>query len=158
MDSQAVEIIGRSRLVEQLLLGGIEVASPLRDHGVDLIAYLDTGLDLKEFAACPIQMKAATGRSFSISAKYGKFPNLIHAFVWNVSSPEAEIYAMTQAEAVAVATELGYTETASWLAGDYYTNTKVSGKLLDLLQPYRMTAYLWREKVESAMRAVRTTL
>jgi hypothetical protein len=147
LDSQSVEIIGRARLVEQLLLGRVEVALPARDRGIDLIAYLD--LDAT-FIACPIQMKAATGRAFSINAKYGKFPNLIHAFVWNIGS-SAEIFALNQREAIAVADEMGYTKTYSWLAGDYYTSTKVGKGLLALIERFRMTPELWHAKISTAM-------
>jgi len=41
MDSQQVEIIGRNWLVSELYRSGLEVARPERDHGIDLIAYLD---------------------------------------------------------------------------------------------------------------------
>lgn len=152
MDSQSVEIIGRSRLVEQLLLGGVEVALPARDRGIDLVAYLDLEEALAAFVACPIQMKAATGRSFSISAKYARFPNLIHAYVWNITL-KPEIYALTQVQAIAVAEEMRYTKTASWLDGGHYTNTKVggAGALFDLLQPFRMTPELWHDKIAAAM-------
>ena len=45
MDSQAVELLGRNRLVSDLLQAGLEVALPVRDRGIDLIAYanLNTG-------------------------------------------------------------------------------------------------------------------
>ena len=39
VDSQLIEIIGRNRLINELLRGGLEVATPLRDRGIDLIAY-----------------------------------------------------------------------------------------------------------------------
>jgi len=95
-------------------------------------------------------MKAATGRAFSISAKYGKFPNLIHAYVWNISS-SAEIYALNQSEAIAVADEMGYTKTESWLAGEYYANTRVGERLRALIERFRMTPELWHAKISSAM-------
>ena len=41
MDSQVVEVLGRNRLVSDLLQAGLEVALPVRDRGVDLIAYAD---------------------------------------------------------------------------------------------------------------------
>lgn len=147
MDTQAIEIIGRNRLVNELLQAGLEVALPLRDRGIDLIAYADTGEGLTSFVACPIQMKAASGKAFSIDRKYEKFPNLILAFVWNVGSPnEAETYALTHAEAVAVGDEMGWTLTASWEKGLYSTSSP-SRKLLGLLEPYRMTPEAWRRKV-----------
>jgi hypothetical protein len=76
MDSQQIEIVGRNFLVNELLRGGVEVARPERDRGVDLIAYLDS-----PFCAVPIQMKAATGEVLSVHAKYEKLPDLLLAYV-----------------------------------------------------------------------------
>jgi predicted methyltransferase MtxX (methanogen marker protein 4) len=56
MDSQTVEIIGRNRLVNELLAAGLEVATPLRDRGIDLIAYVDLDEAIGRFAAFPIQL------------------------------------------------------------------------------------------------------
>jgi len=82
MDSQTIELVGRSQLTSELLRAGLEVALPLRDRGIDLVAYADTGDGVTAFTAVPIQMKAASERSFSIDRKYDKFPNLLHAYVW----------------------------------------------------------------------------
>ena len=70
MDTQQIEIIGRGLLTAHLIEGGVEVARPERDRGVDLIAYVDTLPG--GFAACPIQMKAFTDRAFAIWRKYDK--------------------------------------------------------------------------------------
>lgn len=84
-DTQLVEIIGRNRLINELLVAGIEVAQPLRDRGIDLIAYIDIDDEVEKFTAIPIQMKAASARVFSINRKYEKFlPNLVIAFVWGL--------------------------------------------------------------------------
>ena len=86
-DSQVIELLGRNLLVAELVQAGLEVALPIRDRGIDLIAYADVGEGLLEFSACPIQMKAASKCSFSINSKYGVFPGLLIAFVWNVADP-----------------------------------------------------------------------
>jgi len=148
LDTQSIEIIGRGRLVEQLLLGNVEVAVPTRDRGIDLIAYLDLGVS---FVACPIQLKAATGRAFSISGKYAKFPSLIHAFVWNITGEKTEIYALTQLQAIEVAEQMGYTKTQSWLEDERYAVTKISDGLLDRFQPYLMTSHRWQDTIVAAM-------
>lgn len=138
MDTQTVEILGRNLLVAELLSAGIEVALPLRDRGVDLIAYLERGEGLECFSAFPVQMKAASTRAFSIDRKYAPFRNLILAYVWNVGGEESpEIYALTYEEAVNIGDKLGWTGTASWEAGAYAT-TKPSARLLELLGDYRM--------------------
>ena len=42
MDTQVVELIGRQYLIAELLVcAGLEVATPIRDPGIDLIAYAD---------------------------------------------------------------------------------------------------------------------
>src|ERR1700722_3669640 len=121
MDSQVVEIIGRNYLVSQLVSDGLEVARPERDHGIDLIAYLDLDETGGTFVACPIQMKAATFRSFGVDRKFAKFPNLLLAHVWHVNEPETKAcaYVLTYDEAFGVAEKMGWTRTASWRVGRY---------------------------------------
>lgn len=46
-DSQLTELSGRHFLIAQLVAGGLEVAVPVRDRGVDLIAYLDLSAETK---------------------------------------------------------------------------------------------------------------
>ena len=56
VDTQTIEIVGRQRLSGELLAAGLEVAMPLRDRGIDLIAYADLDRQVKRFTARPIQM------------------------------------------------------------------------------------------------------
>ena len=142
-----IEIMGRNRLIDELLRAGLEVALPMRDRGIDLIAYVDLANQVSAFVACPIQMKAASGRSFSISRKHEKFANLIYAYVWGLSSTEdAATYALTYPEAIAVGDAMGYTLTPSWKDGVYSTQ-RPSKKLVALLEPHRMTPKRWRQKI-----------
>ncbi len=41
LDTQVIELLGRQRLIAELLRDGLEVALPVRDRGVDLVAYAD---------------------------------------------------------------------------------------------------------------------
>jgi len=151
-DGQITEIIGRNRLIDQLLLAGLEVAIPARDHGIDLIAFSDRGQD---FYARPIQMKAATAESFSINKKYEKFPGLLLAHIWHVQEPEYETYVLTYAQALHIGNEMHWTSSASWLHGEWYTTTRPGKKLKAKLQPYRATPELWKSLVESPQAALR---
>lgn len=146
-DSQVVELLGRNRLVDELLRAGLEVALPLRDRGIDLIAYADTGDGVAAFAARPIQMKAASAESFSIDRKYERFPDLILAYVWRVADAAQTVtYALTYAEALTVAEEMGYTKTESWQKGRYDC-TRISGRLLELLEAHRTSPARWRQLI-----------
>lgn len=146
-DPQRIELLGRNRLIEELLRAGLEVSLPLRDRGIDLIAYEDTGKGVAAFSARPIQMKAASDERFNVDRKYEAFPGLIIAFVWNVNdAARTTTYALTYAEIMAVADAMGYTQTTSCENGRYAC-TRISGKLRALLEPHRMTPEKWRELI-----------
>lgn len=147
MDTQTIEILGRNRLVNELLVAGLEVAIPLRDRGIDLIAYVDLAAKTSKFAAVPIQMKASSTRAFSVDTKYAKISNLVIAYVWGLHAPEhAQIFALTYNEAVDIAKAMKWTATASWEKGAYSTSAP-SKKLCELLAPFKMSPDAWRKKV-----------
>jgi hypothetical protein len=147
IDSQVIEVLGRNRLVDEILRAGLEVALPVRDRGIDLIAYADIDSRINSFVGCPVQMKAASTRAFSIDAKYARIPSLLIAYIWHVNDPRKEVtYAMTYADALQVAAAMGWTETASWHTGKY-TTTQPSARLQALLEPHRMSAEKWWKKV-----------
>ena len=152
MDTQTVEILGRNRLVDELLLAGLEVALPQRDRGIDLIAYADLAAVTSKFVAVPIQMKAASSRAFSINAKYEKISNLVIAYVWGLQAPEhAKSFALTYTEAVDIAKAMKWTATPSWAKGSYSTSAP-SKKLCELLAPFEMSPEAWRKKISSVSR------
>jgi hypothetical protein len=148
-DTQIVELAGRNRLASELQRANIEVARPERDHGIDLLAYLD----LEEtFWARPIQMKAASGEMFSVLARYKKFPELMLIYVWNVAQDKSRYFALTYEEAEQVARAMKWTETASWRGETSgppgYSVSKVSDELLRLLVTYEITkSEQWRKKL-----------
>lgn len=150
MDTQTIEIIGRNRLINELLAADLEVAAPLRDRGIDLIGYRDRGDMLERFTAFPIQMKASSTRGFSIDRKYSQFPTLIIAYVWDLfSTVNGVTYALTQQEATSIAEQMAYTRSESWSVHGKYTVTRPTQKLVELLQPYRMNADAWRNKIDT---------
>lgn len=150
MDTQTTELLGRNRLMDELLLAGLEVALPARDRGVDLIAYVDLESKISKFVATPIQMKAASTRSFAIDRKYSKISNLVIVYVWGLQAPQhAETYALTYREALAIAKTMGWTITDSWTINGKYSTSRPSLKLCKLLLPYRMSSVKWWEKITS---------
>lgn len=148
MDSQVTELLGRNRLFDELLRAGLEVALPGRDRGIDLVAYADLESKVSSFIARPIQMKAATATSFSIHRKYEKFPDLILAFVWHLSSPDnARTYALFYDEALSIGEKMKWTSTASWIEKGAYSTRSPSRELIDLLEVHRMSPRAWWRKV-----------
>ncbi len=149
MDTQTIEILGRNRLIEELLMAELEVAIPQRDRGIDLIAYVELASVTSTFAAVPIQMKASSMRAFSLDSKYARISNLILAFVWGVRAPEhSQTFALTYSEALDIAKAMKWTETASWREGKYSTSSPTP-ELCSLLEPFKMSPVAWRKKVAS---------
>ncbi len=152
IDPQVVELLGRNKLVNDLLRAGLEVALPMRDRGIDLIAYLDLRPKFQTFVARPIQMKAALHGSFSINRKYSKIRDLLIAYVWSLGEAgEPAIYALSHDETVDVAKEMGYTKTNSWKKRGRYGTTNPGKKLVSLLAPYRMTPEKWWDRITEAI-------
>jgi hypothetical protein len=142
-DSQKVELLGRNRLIDELLRDNLEVALPVRDRGIDLIAYADLSDKVSSYVARPIQMKAAWKKSFAIDRKYQRFPGLVIAYVWHLDSRnEAITYAMDYLQCCAVAEQMGWTRTASWGRGGYASNAP-GKRLLSLLEPFQMRTGSW---------------
>jgi hypothetical protein len=137
-DNQIVELAGRNRLASELQRAGIEVARPERDHGVDLVAFLDSD----RFQARPIQLKAASRESFGVQRKYERFPELMLVYVWDLDLPISRFFALTYVEATEVSEAMGWTKTPSWQgktrgpAG--YSTRKPSSKLRELLGRYEI--------------------
>ena len=142
-DSQRVELLGRNRLIDELLRDNLEVALPIRDRGIDLIAYADLSEHVATYVARPIQMKAAWTQGFGIDRKYEKFPDLVIAYVWHLSSPrDAITYAMIFGQARSIAEQMGWTRTKSWERGGYVSNAP-GKRLLELLKPFQMRPGAW---------------
>lgn len=145
-DSQLVEIAGKHLLISRLVAAGFEVAEPLRDNGIDLIVYRGDG----GFTAWPIQMKASTQESFSLDSKYQKIPNILIAYVWNVTAAErGDIYLLTFDDAVKVMEIKGYADTDAWRKNGYYFVRNAGTELKALLRQYGMTTEQWREKLQA---------
>lgn len=139
LDSQQVEILGRAALTAALVGDGIEVARPERDAGIDLIAFT-----ISPWRMVPIQMKAATTASFSIERKYERVDRLVMVYVWNArSAGDAEFYAMTWRQAVAIGRDLGWTATPSWTRNGKYTTTNPSANARDAIRPHQMDPGRW---------------
>jgi hypothetical protein len=156
MDAQVVEVLGRHLLVDQLLRAGVEVAQPIRDRGVDLIAYRERGADHLRCQAFPIQLKACSDRAWNIDRKYVDVPGLIIAHIWYVARPtDAVIYAMYYDQALAIAEAMKYAASSSWRDGGYYATTSPAARLVELLGEYRMTPQRWRDLVGDERRGAR---
>lgn len=147
LDSQTIELLGRNRLVSEIIKAGLEVAFPIRDRGIDLIVYADRSSSSREFSAIPIQMKGASKKSFSIDKKYERIPRLLIAYVWGIENDAHETFVLTYSEALKIATDMGYTKTGAWITDGYYAVSTPGKKLESKLREFQMTQEKWRTKL-----------
>ncbi len=149
-DTQLTELAGRHALIAQLTKDGLEVALPIRDRGVDLIAYADLDEQGGQFVACPIQLKVTTGRRFELDKKYSRIANLLLVYIWDVQDvTQSSTYALTYAEALELLTRRGHTDTASWDKGRYSVASP-GAELMKMLKPFLMKPEGWRARILSA--------
>jgi hypothetical protein len=159
LDTQQTEIIGRQRVVAELIRADVEVAIPIRDYGVDLVAYIDINEQVTtmsnrgsnatagtSFVAVPIQLKVSSKTRFSIHAKYARISNLLLVYVWHIakSYDNTEIYALTYTEALSIANKMKWTKTSSWIDQGGYSAGSISKELRKHLEAHRMTTDKWR--------------
>jgi hypothetical protein len=145
LDPQQIELLGRNRLVNEIIRAELEVSIPIRDRGIDLIAYADRA---ERFSSCPIQMKSSQSEGrFQIDRKYEKSAGIIFAFVWHLADRDKEItYALSYGDAVKIADQMGYTKTHSWKnLGGY--SIRVNPRLRELLKRYEGTPERWQTLV-----------
>ena len=116
LDSQQVEIVGKQIVIANLIAAGLEVAEPIRDRGIDLIAFRD-GIAGGQFIARPLQIKTSSGESFELDKKYRPFDSLRIVEVWlpePIIPNEAKLFSFTYDEAERVLNQMGYNMTKSW--------------------------------------------
>lgn len=144
MDTQAIEIIGRNILVNQLIRAGLEVAFPIRDRGIDLIIYSDRPEAEHDFSAIAIQLKVSSGKSFSINKIFEKTAQLIIVYVWDIESENPRAFALTYCQVLKIASDCGYIKTQSWAEHGRYAVNNPGTRLQEMLSPYEMTSKRWR--------------
>ena len=136
MDKQQIGLIGKHILIANLFAANLEVAEPLRDRGLDLIAFRD-GMDGGEFEACPIQLKTASAATFNLDEKYDHFPGLRIVYVWGVEQPaNASLYALTYQQAKSILVDMKFAKSPTWENTGKYAQTRPSKELKNKLKDY----------------------
>jgi hypothetical protein len=147
LDSTQIGILGKHLLIDTLMIAGFEVAGPLRDRGIDLIAFND-GKGGEKFNAWPIQLKSSSGRIFSVDKKYEKLPRLLIVYAWNVASRDkSRLFALTYTEAVRVLVDRKHATQKAWTEGNKWADTKVGVALEKRLKRHEVTPDKLREKL-----------
>jgi hypothetical protein len=145
-DNQVIELRGRALLVEQLFAAGIEVATPVRDRGIDLIAYIDR--DAKSYVSRPIQLRAFRKEGIKLDRKHARFPGLILALVCYIDEPDRTVtYALPYRDATRLIRKRGLLK---WNRRQSYYRGSFGRDLLAMFdQRFRMTDKRWRQLIQN---------
>ena len=89
---------------------------PIRERGVDQIAYADKAANNCPFTSRPIHLKAATKECFSLTRKCGAVSDLIIVYIGHVVKAQAApiIYTLSYEDARLVAKEMEWLDTLTW--------------------------------------------
>jgi hypothetical protein len=163
LDAQTIALLGRDLVIDQLHRSGLEVALPRRDHGIDVIAYVDKQ---RAFQALPIQVKASAGFRWVVNQKYGPFAEIVIAFaLYLADEDKATVYVLPHTENLAIAERLGLTQSsATWLRpkraaqGGYVWIDRPRPNLLAELKRHRATPEVWRSLVMRGVEASHLSL
>lgn len=151
IDTGAIELIGRHLLIAELLSDNLEVALPLRDRGIDLIAYNEIDKKTNRFYSAPIQLKVASIKSFSLDKKYANIHDLLLVYIWGAADRgvNSEFYAMSYSQALKIIATMGYEKTKSWRNDGKYSSSQPSKKLISTMQAHRMKRDSWFKLIVS---------
>lgn len=145
MDAQQIELIGRSLLQAQLLREDIEIALPIRDKGIDLVAYLDRRGESQPHS-CFLQMKAASNRAFSFNTKYQHFGHFKFVYIWHVlESEKVRFFLLSYSEAESLCRHHAWTPTRNGF--ERWSTSNPSGTLSGKLEKFQVVGRQWRQKL-----------
>lgn len=143
--STRTELMGKFWLCNQLAQAGVEIASPARDIGVDLIAY-DADINW----TLPIQLKVLNTGGLRVEAKYLSKPlGLVYVLLGDrdggpVKRPETIAYLLTPEGAWALPSELGRNIGPDH---DYYGFGGLPRRLLSRLDDFRVEPGDWARRL-----------
>jgi hypothetical protein len=141
---------GKHIFVSQVQAAGLKLAEPLSDESIDFLIYSAAERN-HELVSYAVKLKTSSSETFYLYKKYAHIPRFLLVYVWNALAPqESSVYALTYKEALKILEAKGYAESDAWIKEGGYSVTHAGSKLKEMLEPYRMTEELWRQKLQVA--------
>src|ERR1700730_11601211 len=99
VQSEMLELVGRARLMDELLEDGVNVALPMGACEIDMLAYVDSRAAACRIVSVPIKVASFCSDALSSNLEAARASGLLIALVWGLSNPEhARTFAFTPAE------------------------------------------------------------
>lgn len=151
MDAMTLRLLGRNRVIDDLLRAGLQSALPLVDGtGVDLFAFGVPRAAHEPWISAPVRVRASSGRAFAIDEGAERIPGLLHAFVWGLGGSDERVYVLDHREARTIAEQMGF---ALPQTGQFalYDHQAPSRSLMELIEPYRTGSDRWRDRLSEVV-------
>lgn len=148
LDSQQIEVLGRNLFISALLRDGIEVATPIRDNGIDLLVYKAFHNARQTPKVVPIQLKCSSGAAWGIKRRYETIKDIRLVHVWNLATEiPCEFYCLSWSDANSVLMQHNYTP-MNWDTpqGSYAAN-RVTQSLRNTLSRFKVVPGGWTKRL-----------
>jgi hypothetical protein len=140
---------GKRIFVSHVQEAGLKLAEPLRDESIDYLISRN-GDRNEKLVSYAVQLKTSANETFSLHKTDVHIPRSFIAYVWNAHVPkESSVYALTFEDALQIIKMKGYAETDSWINKGGYSVTHAGTELREMLEPFRMNAKRWHERLQA---------
>lgn len=119
-------------LEKKLAKEGFGSARPVKDHGIDLIAYTDIGNN--KFHAVPLQVKAADEARFVVERKYAG-RGIVMTYIWHAHSRTPRLFLVPYEDAVKMLPEQTQ-QAPCWVAKGIWSVPKPGKIWISKLEPF----------------------
>jgi hypothetical protein len=149
MESEMLELVGRARLMDELLEDGVNVAVPMGACEMDILAYLDSGTAACRIVSVPIKVASFCSDALSSNLWAARASGLLIALVWDISNPEhVRTFAFTPAELTVVKMIEVIQRASAARSGERPDQACTREAVLqNALEPFAMSPGKWRKKL-----------
>jgi hypothetical protein len=144
-----LELVGRARLMDELLEDGVNVALPMSACEIDMLAYVDSRTAAGRMVSVPIKIATCCADALSSNLEAARAPGLLIALVWGISNPEhLRTFALTPAELTVVKMIEIIERAGAARSGESPDQARTREAVLqNALEPFAMSPGKWRQKI-----------
>ena len=144
-----LDLVGRARLMDELLEEGVNVVLPTGASEIDMLAYVDSRTAACTIVSVPIKVTSFCSDALSSNLEAARASGILIMLVWGVSNPEhVRTFAFTPAE-LTVMKMIGIIgRTGAAGSGEPADQRRTPEAVLqNALERFAMSPGKWREKI-----------
>jgi hypothetical protein len=143
MDSEMLELVGRARLMDEMMEDGVNVALPMGACEMDMLAYVNSRTGPCRIVSVPINVASFCSDALSSNLEAARVSGLLIALVWGIGNPEdVRTFALTPAELTVV-------KMIEIIGRANACTPEVV--LRNALEPFAMSPGKWRKKITAIL-------